>query len=793
MLLAIALAGPAAAQDLPCPAGTGPVRTALPDGLVEDACARVGGVPHGPSVIRAADGSLRAAGDWVEGARHGTWRFYGADGRTREVGDFTAGARVGTWTTLAPDGTPVATVFHDALGGAAAGQGSGDPRVRWATGAVPALDRVPDAQAGAEAEPDPLSDPALQPGAGAVSGERPGPDLRVGLWGTLALRSDAHGIRVVSLGDGAARWATRPPDGLGGEPVTSRRFLAATTGSGMVLVVDPDAGRQVRIRTEAGATHVAAVDQDTVWLRDGVGRVAAWSWQDGAVRWQSRRSYAAVAPAYAEGAVVAARGRELHALDARTGDGRWTIRLDSEVVSVQSGRDGTVLAATRSGAVERISGAEGRPLQTLVEPGAGGAEAALRDEPGGVVRRGPGAVRLLGGAEAAGFAGWPDLADGLACGGDPGGGLRCRTPGATEDRLRIPGLAPAGRVRLHGELLLVPTKDGLVAVDLPVALATSEAPTGGLPVVLLPEGGLPIDASLPFDLVERPGADPACTLTDAVLDLGAAVAALPVADDGARPAFRVEVPELQVDWTEGDPAWAFGPGWQGDLLDARWEATYTTWWRPELVAVTPFDGSASAAAALDRLLACDGPGASFRGQAIAVQAGRRVVVEGRLRLQPWPHEVDGLLGCLVDVSVDGEDLGPFRPSEQSGWIDLHIAQHGGDTEPVLPDEGAALPPSIDSGELVLETLLPGELERVELGFGTPALLSLEDAWPSGLDLVVRDEAGTERLRTPGDDLRLDAGPDHTEWWAVGTVAPVAPEAAGPSTLWSRSDCGDGEE
>ena len=778
-LLAIGLAGPARAVD--CPDGTGPVRSALPGALFEDGCATVGGVPHGPSEVRAVDGTLRAIGSWTSGARQGTWRFYDAAGRTAEVGDYDAGARVGVWTTLAPDGTPTATLFHGPLGGARAGQGAVDPRLRWSTGVPPALEAPttadrPETEAAATA-------PAADGGAHAMA-------ARVVAWGPLALASDARGFSGVALDDGATRFSVQPADGLRTHPVGSRRHLAAVTGSGLVVVADPDAGRVVRVRTEAGATHVAAVDQDTIWVRDGVGRLAAWSWEDGRVRWQTRRSHGDVAPIYAAGAVLGARGREVHAVDARTGAGRWQARMDSEVVALASGRDGSVLVRTRSGALERMRATNGEPLATLVDPGAAPATGDVRDEAGGVILLGRTSAGWLGGTAVEGFSTPPDLAEGLACGGGAAGGLRCRVPGAAEDRVGLPGVRPVGPVRILGELLLVPTSAGLVAVDLEVLLATTGESEVGLPVVLWPLWGGPVEARLPYSVVHREGAAADCELVDGVLDLSGAVALLPADEDGLRPPFSVEVPELEVGWHDGEPAWSFGPDWTGDLLDARWEASYTAWWRPELLAVTPLDASPAAAAALDRLLACDGPGARFRGQAIAVMGGRRLVLEGQLRLDPWPHEVDGLAGCLVDVSVDGEDLGPLRPSAASGWIDLHLAQLGGASEPIIPEDGVPLPLGIEDGEVLVETLLPGEVERVELAFTAPVDLTLEDAWPSGLDLVLRADGGAELLRLPGDDLVLSEPPAHTEWWSLRSAAPMAPEAAGPSSLWSRTDCAE---
>lgn len=772
-LLAIRLAGPAQAID--CPEGTGPVRSALPGGLLEHGCAGVGGVPEGPSEVRAADGTLRSTGAWSAGARQGPWRLYDDAGHTLQVGEFEAGARVGAWTTLAPDGTPTATLFHGVLGGERPGQGAADPRIRWSTGAPPVL--TMEAPLGGERAP-------------SRDGTAPALSARVEPWGPLALASDAGGLSGVDLGDGATRFSVRPRDGLRAHPVGSRRHIAAVTGSGLALVVDPDAGRVVRIRTEAGATHVAAVDQDTIWVRDGVGRLAAWSWEDGQVRWQTRRSHADIAPLYAGGAVLAARGREVLAVDARVGTSRWQTRLDSEVVALTAGREGTVLVRTRSGALERLQAADGRPLGTLLGPGEGVPVERVRDEAGGVLLLGANAAGWLGSAPAEGFSTPPDLVDGLACGGTVSGGLACRAPASSEDRLRLSGLGPIGPVRVVGELLLVPTVDGLVAVDLGVALATTAEPGDGLRVVLVPRVGAAIDARLPYDVIRRVGAHDDCELVDGVLDLSGAAALLPVDQEGASPGFSVEVPELEVAWRDGAPAWSVGPDWTGDLLDARWEASYTVWWRPELLAVTPLDASPSAAASLDRLLSCDGPGARFRGQAIAVLAGRRMVFEGQLRLDPWPHEVDGLPGCLVDVSVDGEDLGPLRPSAASGWIDLHIAQFGGDSEPIIPDRGVPLPLGVEDGEVLVETLLPGEVERGEFAFRAPLDLGLEDAWPTGLDLVMRDDGGAELLRLPGDDLVLSDDPEHTEWWALRSVSVVEPATAGPTTLWSRTDCAE---
>ncbi|MEC8425728.1 MAG: PQQ-binding-like beta-propeller repeat protein, partial [Myxococcota bacterium] len=440
------LVGPALAVD--CPDGTGPVRTVLLGGLVEDGCATMAGVPHGPSEVRATDGTLRARGAWKDGARDGPWRHYDDAGRSREVGSYAGGARTGTWTTLSAAGSPVATVFHAELGGSAMGQGSPDPRIRWMT-ARPA--RVTGADG-----------PQQTASIGAAGTRQP----RVSVWGALALRSDAAGVSAIALADGATRFSVAPPDGLRAHPIGSRRFLAAVTGTGMALVVDPDAGHTVRIRTAAGATHVAAVDQDTVWVRDGVGRLAAWSWLDGSVRWQTRRSFGSVPPIYVAGAVLASRGREVSATDAKTGRRRWQARLDSEVLSVVAGREDTVLVGTASGTVERFAGGDGTPLETLAQPAGQILPGTLHDLPSGVLIRGADAVGWLGGETADGFGTPPDMADGLACGGSGSGGLVCRAPRAADSPLLLPELVPAGPVQFVGDLLLVPTLAGMTAVDL---------------------------------------------------------------------------------------------------------------------------------------------------------------------------------------------------------------------------------------------------------------------------------------------------------------------------------------
>ncbi|MEC8423995.1 MAG: hypothetical protein VX000_09470, partial [Myxococcota bacterium] len=44
------------------------------------------------------------------------------------------------------------------------------------------------------------------------------------------------------------------------------------------------------------------------------------------------------------------------------------------------------------------------------------------------------------------------------------------------------------------------------------------------------------------------------------------------------------------------------------------------------------------------------------------------------------------------------------------------------------------------------------------------------------------------LRLPADDLRLADVPSHTEWWALSGLVVHQPDDAGPSTLWTQTDC-----
>ena len=53
---------------------------------------------------------------------------------------------------------------------------------------------------------------------------------------------------------------------------------------------------------------------------------------------------------------------------------------------------------------------------------------------------------------------------------------------------------------------------------------------------------------------------------------------------------------------------------------------------------------------------------------------RRLVLEGMVQLEPFPHEVEGLTGCLVDLWVDGiyvkAGLSPIEPQYRCNSVNL---------------------------------------------------------------------------------------------------------------------------
>ncbi len=759
MSIALVIAA-SVALALECPDGTRPLTVPVSGGGAERYCAKPSGQPHGDGEILSVDGRVLSRGAWLDGAKHGAWRLYRDTGQSWQTGSYAHGARVGPWTTLGADGEPVATVFHGALGeGWSAGRASKDARVRWQTVAAEGL-------------------PAVEVVEDAV------------------LMRQGTRLAAVSPDTGAVAWSLADPSGWRSGAVVAGDHAAAVTRSGLVVVADLESGRTRGIRTGRGASDVLDVDADTVWVRDGAGRLAAWRVETGEAAWVSRQSVEPVAPVAVGRVVVGSRGRELYAVRADTGAKAWGARLDATVVALAGGFGGdSVLALTATGGVQRFDAADGAPGATLSpeRPRSVGAGAWIREEEGGVVlglgdqvRRiaaGSGSLRVA----VEGLGPTADLHGEVACGGV--GGLSCRLGASGAFVEDLPPVPVAGPVVVLDSVVVVPTADRLVAVD---PLGGTPSGEGGemLVRVRASADATPTEGLVPYDVVDRFGETGDCMHTEAVVDLRSARALLPPELAGSA---IVELPELEIAWSDHDPEWRFAEGWEPDRIAGRWDVSWSSWWRPELEAVVPVDGSPQAAAALDHLLTCDGPGATFRGQVLAHDTRRRLVLEGMVQLEPFPHEVEGLAGCLVDLWVDGEDYGPFRPFGQSGWMDTHVSIDGVVDAPEPPEAGLPLPAVVEAGVLTVETLFPGELARREVVVDAPVAVERADGWPTGLDAVLIDGSGAGGLdpvvaRMSIEDLVLLDAPEHTEWWSVTRTMALDAWDEGPRVVWSLSDC-----
>jgi hypothetical protein len=761
-----------------CPRSTRPQESATRDGGVERWCAMKDGTPHGPFLVVGPDGRALARGQMAQGARDGAWQLYRADGTAWQVGTYLAGSRVGAWTTLGVDKVPTATLIHgDLLPGLPAAPASHDPRVRWAT-------------------PGALPDQLDAPGAIASGAARYRPRVD----GDRLLQVEGRQLASIDLATGATQWRSQGNGALLPTLVAGETRLAVVTASGLLVVVDPDGGSQVGIRTGLGAKVPVRVDARHAVVQDGAGRLSSWRVETGEVEWTSRRAYGEVPPLDAGVVLLAARGREVHALDPKTGAHRWQATLPSRVVELAQGRDNTVLVRTSAGAIERLGAVDGAPVHTLASPGGVEPSAALhatriREDADGVLLFAQDGVRLLDPVSGAiretvtGLEATVDRFEALACGTGPEGGLVCQGSAMDVD---LPGLQPVSSVLVLGDLIVVPTAGGLVAVDPMLANVGGAAGSRLYAVVSPTDGGPEVEVALPAREVTRAGTDGACEITDLVVDLSVAQDAVLPNEDGVRPAFSLSIPEVQVAWQDGDSPWSFAPGWDTELLESRWEATWMVAWRPALLDVVVLDGSGDAAGELDALLMCEGAGASFRGRVLAVDSHKRLLFEGDIRLDPFLHDFDGEVGCLLDLYVNGEDMGPFRGPSLPGWMDLSLVQTGSDVSPTLAETGPPLPVDLVRGDLSIETLIPGELARRELQLSGGVSFTLLDAWPEGTDFGVVDAHGAVWAQLPGDDLRLADDPLYEEWWALTTRTPLSVDADYVRSIWTRGDCPQAE-
>jgi hypothetical protein len=230
------------------------------------------------------------------------------------------------------------------------------------------------------------------------------------------------------------------------------------------------------------------------------------------------------------------------------------------------------------------------------------------------------------------------------------------------------------------------------------------------------------------------------------------------------------------------------------------EVRYWVDWRPTVKSLAATGGEPDVAAAVDRLLRCEGPPARFDGVAALLEDGLERQVSGRLGVSPLPHRLDGEAGCLLEIEVSGEPLGTFGVPTLPGWVEqvwTFVGLPGLDL--ALPPVGDAGPPGVEtSGRLILDGLLPQAASRSESTWGGPVRLAKADAGEQA-DLVVVGQAGTVLGQVAADNLKyglVGEGPegftvpvvDWTRFLTLEGHAPVDRNQTRFLPVWEASWC-----
>ena len=794
----LALARPAAAEGLDCPSGTAEA-TVSDDASTELWCTRPDGVRHGPYQRRSLSGRILERGFWEDGVRAGSWRYYDVSGKVVRTGQMSSGHPDGAWTHFDPTGAPSATITHGRFPPAtSAPPRPADPRHRWQVdlGTTPtAWWRAGDASVAVSVGSDRLV--LLSVETGAITADIPLPaPLRPGL---------------VFEGD---------------------RILAVT-GPGELFTVDLDpdgGGTWRRVRTPLGVTDaLGSAGPDAVVVRDGRGRLSSVSLDSGDSLWSSRLFVDDTRPALTSASAVAVRERrEVRAVTLEGGAFVWQARMPSTVRAVGSVGD-VVLALLDSGEVQALAASTGAPIWSLPLPIAAGVrpelhaldgtvwvstphEAWALDPVRGVVRASHVARPPTGQAAA-------DLSVGASatCTTGRQGGIRCG-PGDWELDTPPPALPAMVGV---GVVLVAAQSGTITALDPAVSAAIAHGSTSDADLLVddvleatIGWEGESLAVEIPWVVVERERPDDACSVTTAAVQLPdpAHLWPAPPPTDDAPPAAPPPPEPPAVLWLDdlvlhddlGEGLFTVHPDWLLDPAGTTWRMS---WWhqhRPTLTALLATLGTPSDAALVDALVRCDGPPARFDGIAQLDDGLRALRLTGSLEITPHAHSLDGEPGCLLDVSVGGQDQGAWSSASLPAWTEISLEVHG----ETLPDDLPLTPdlPARVEGSVSLDAYEPWALDRTHHELDGVLELRIDGGDPRGP--ILRAFDGTRLvLEVPVPDLTYGAvavEPDgtvvpdptiedhvHLERSVPFPVSGAADGSDGTwRVLWTRSSCLD---
>lgn len=782
-----------AAERLVCPDGTVAVEVPAPAATLRQ-CQRPDGTAHGPSQKLDADGRVLERGYFDEGVEQGNWRYYDSAGRIVRAGQMSAGRPEGAWTHFDPKGAPAATLTHGlAMVPEVGSEGADDPRVRWRHTLPEAASR---------------------------------------LWHLndrlVAVLVGAEALWLLDLPTGEVRGVVPLPAALRADIVVDDSRMFAVTAPGELLVVDFAAEPTWhRVRTPVGITHVAGVvDDGAIAVRNGLGRIEGIEPDSGAQAWTSKLYIDEVAPVVAGSVVAAVRdAREVRAVSVGTGAFAWQARMSSPVVDLLA-LGNRVHVLTRAGELLALDRQTGAPLwSTVLGPGVAGS-LSVRDDALWVstphaawrVERRLGTILDERRADPPFEEAAADLVVGteLACTTGRRGGLRCH-PGGWE--LSVPE-AVVPPLLGDGVVLLADKAGGLHALDAGLGAAVQGAEAGG--TALLEDGVVPAEVTLgesvwevdlPWLLVEQPGDTEDCTLVTAAVGLpgqaevagwlaAESVDALPAADTppAAAPIATVSLMDVALQHDVGEGVFDIPEEWLVDDAGSVWRMS---WWhrhRPTLTALAATLGDASDAAEVDALLRCDAPAARFRGGAHLDDGYRTLEVTGMLEVVPHPHSLDGEPGCLLDLSVGGEDLGAWSSPVLPAWTEVLLEVTLPESLPELGEDAddVLLPEQVGGLEVVLDLYEPWQLDRTVAVATGEVDLRIDEGDPRGP--ILRAFSGARLLAEvpvpelrygqvePDDDGVDVARPDIEDIVHLHRELPEVVDATAWRVAWQRSAC-----